>query len=95
MTPNAAPPTPASQPSKAANLPMSRPTDEQLQYDSEAEALVGNESDDDTIPHARSSTQSQPAAGNEAARWMGADKPCAPTQSNIDTAITARQIREI
>jgi hypothetical protein len=92
MTPNASKPTSA--PAKAANLPMSRPTNEELEYDSEAETLVGDESDDDTLYHPRASAQSEPAAGHEASGWLGADEPCAPTQRNIDAAKMATQLRD-
>jgi hypothetical protein len=92
MTPNASNPTSAH--TKAANIPMSRPTREELEYDSEAETLVGDESDDDTVYHPRPSAQGQPAAGNKAARWLGADEPCAPTLRNIDAAIRAREVRD-
>jgi hypothetical protein len=71
---------------------MPRPTDEELQHNSEAETLVGDESDDDTLPNPRPSAPSQPAAGNEVARWLGDHEPCAPTQSNIDAATRAEQL---
>jgi hypothetical protein len=92
MTSNASNPTSA--PAKAANIPMSRPTREELEHDSEAETLVGDESDDDTVYHTRASAQIEPTAGDEAARWVGADEPCAPTQRNIDAAIRAREMRD-
>ncbi|KAF1832302.1 hypothetical protein BDW02DRAFT_649270 [Decorospora gaudefroyi] len=84
-----------SQPSNAASLPHTRPANEDLEYDSEAETLVGDEPDDDTVPHPGSPTQSQPAAGNATARRLPSDEPCAPTQSNIDAINRSRKTKEM
>jgi hypothetical protein len=92
MTFNASPP--ASTPANGPNLPMSRPTNQGLEYDSEVETLVRDESDDDTIPQPRSSTRGQPTAGDQSARWFASDKPCVPTQRNIEAVTRARELKE-
>jgi hypothetical protein len=57
----------------------------EVECDSEAETLVGSESDDDGDGH-WTPPNDQHAAGNRAAGWTSANEPCERTQNNIDAA---------
>ncbi|KAG9195097.1 hypothetical protein G6011_00217 [Alternaria panax] len=94
MTAHAASTACAPQPSKATGIPGVRTAHKQVEYDSEAETLVGSESDDDDDAHP-ASANNQPAAGHGAAGWPSAHEPCAPTQNNIDAAIRAKKQKEM
>ncbi|KAF1942214.1 hypothetical protein EJ02DRAFT_489939 [Clathrospora elynae] len=95
MTADAFSPARKPQTSIAAHLPDARPADGYIQYDSEAEVMVGSESDDDNLSHPRSSATLQLTTDDEAARRRAADEPCKPAQSNIDVATRAQGLDEI
>jgi hypothetical protein len=84
----------ASQSPKATILSSVRPVYNEDEYDSEAETLVGSESDDDDDDHS-ASANNQPATGHGATVWSSANEPCAPTQNNIGTVVRAPKAKEM
>ncbi|CAN9386582.1 unnamed protein product [Alternaria alternata] len=70
---------------------MSHPYD--LHYDSEAETLVGNESDDNDNAHLASAND-QPAASHGTAGRPSANEPGEPVQNNIDESIRVQEAKE-
>lgn len=79
----ASPPDPTEIP-HAANIPCARPTNEEIQCDSETENLVGVESDGDV--DVVSSAHNQSAAGCEAAGRFSPHELCTHTRNAVDAA---------
>jgi hypothetical protein len=93
MTAHAVSTARAPQTSKTTSVPHVRPVYDEVEYDSEAETLVGSEPDDDGDAHP-ASANNQPAAGHEGAGRLPTNEPCAP-QSNIDAVVRAQKAKEM
>ncbi|RYN55113.1 hypothetical protein AA0114_g3710 [Alternaria tenuissima] len=93
MTAHAASTARAPQPSKTTTLSDIRPVHNEVEYDSEAETLVGNESDDDDNAHLASAND-QPAASHGTAGWPSTNEPGEPIQNNIDESIRVQKAKE-
>jgi hypothetical protein len=65
------------------------------EYDSDAETLVGSESDDDNDDAPPAPVNNQPTTGPRAAERSLADEPCASTQNNIDAVVRAQKAKEM
>ncbi|CAN9390930.1 unnamed protein product [Alternaria alternata] len=93
MTAHAALTARAPQPSKTTTLSDIRPVYDEVEYDSEAETLVGNESDDNDNAHLASAND-QPAASHGTAGRPSANEPGEPVQNNIDESIRVQEAKE-
>ena len=94
MTAHAASTAHIPQPFKATGLSSIRPVHKEVEYDSEAETLVGGEFDDDDDAHTASPNNQLPT-GHGAAGWTSANEPCGPTGDNLDAAIRGQKVKEM
>ena len=86
MALDASSPPNATEISHAANIPCARPTNEEIEYGSETENLVGTESDGDVDAVPGSSAHDQSAAGCEVAGRFSPHEPWTHTRSAVDAA---------